>query len=276
MRNNQRRLGQNKGPQPSSPAAAAPSMAFAVPTEFVELPSQGKFYLEGHPLHKQETVEIKFMTAKDEDILSSDALLKKGLALDRLLESLLVEDIDPSTLFVGDRNAILIAARISGYGEQYDVTLTCRECFTPSEISYNLKNATLNDKCFDSVFLKREGVFFNENTQTFDIKLPTSGVTVGLSLLDGEYERFLSNNDKEKAITSMLNTFITKVNDETDPKYIDDFVEAMPVKDSRHLRNLYPKLVPQVRLVEDFLCKECFHEQEMEVPLSAGFFWPKQ
>ena len=134
----------------------------------------------------------------------------------------------------------------------------------------------MNDKCFDSVFLKREGVFFNENTQTFDIKLPTSGVTVGLSLLDGESERFLSNNDKEKAITSMLNTFITKVNDETDPKYIDDFVEAMPVKDSRHLRNLYPKLVPQVRLVEDFLCKECFHEQEMEVPLSAGFFWPKQ
>ena len=63
MRNNQRRLGQNKGPQPSSPAAAAPSMAFAVPTEFVELPSQGKFYLEGHPLHKQETVEIKCMNA---------------------------------------------------------------------------------------------------------------------------------------------------------------------------------------------------------------------
>ena len=275
MRNNQRRLGQNKSPQPPSPAAMAPNMAFAVPTEFVVLPSQGKFYLEDHPLHKQETVEIKFMTAKDEDILSSEALLKKGLAVDRLLTSLLVNDIDPSTLFIGDRNAILIAARISGYGEQYDVTLTCRECFTSSEIEYNLKNASLNENCFDPVFLKREGVFFNESTQTFDTKLPASGVTVGLSLLDGESERFLSNNDKEKTVTSMLNTFITKVNDEPDPKYIDDFVEAMPVKDSRHLRTLYPKLVPQVRLIENFLCAECFHEKEMEVPLSAEFFWPK-
>ena len=276
MRNNQRRLGQPKSPQPSSPGATAPNLAFAVPTEFVELPSQGKFYPEDHPLHLQETVEIKFMTAKDEDILSSEALLKKGLALDRLLESLLVEDMDPSSLLLGDRSAILIAARISGYGDEYEVTFTCRHCFTATEIAYDLKKVTLSDDCFDQVFLKRESVFYNENTQTFDVKLPSSGVTVGLSLLDGEAERFLANNDKEKAITSMLNTFVTKVNDNTDPKYIDDFVEDMPVRDSRHLRTLYPKLIPKASLVENFACPECLHEKEMEVPLTAEFFWPQQ
>jgi len=275
MRNNQRRLGQTKSPQPSSPGPSAPNLAFAVPTEFVELPSQGKFYPEGHLLHMQETVEIKFMTAKDEDILSSEALLKKGIALDRLLEGLLVDDIDPSSLLLGDRSAVLIAARISGYGNEYEVTFTCRNCFTPTDATYDLKKTTLNDDCFDQVFLKREGVFYNENTQTFDVKLPNSGVTVGLSLLDGEAERFLANNDKEKAVTSMLTTFITKVNDNTDPKYIDDFVEAMPVSDSRYLRTLYPKLIPKTRLVENFKCPECLNEEDMEVPLSAEFFWPK-
>ena len=125
MRNNQRRLGQKPSPGPSSPAAQA-NLAFAVPTEFVELPSRGHFYPEDHLLHNQETVEIKFMTAKDEDILSSQALLEKGLAVERLLDSLLVQDIDPSTLLVGDRSAILIAARISGYGEEYDVDQRCK------------------------------------------------------------------------------------------------------------------------------------------------------
>ena len=90
MRNNQRRLGPGNSPQPSSPVGAMSDLAFAIPTEFVELPSRGQFYPGDHPLHKKETVEIKFMTAKDEDILSSQALLKNGLAVERLLESLLI------------------------------------------------------------------------------------------------------------------------------------------------------------------------------------------
>tara|TARA_R110000824_G_scaffold9001_4_gene40677 strand:- start:1032 stop:1862 length:831 start_codon:yes stop_codon:yes gene_type:complete len=276
MRNNQRRLGQPKSPQPSSPAASAANLAFAVPTEFVELPSQGKFYPEDHLLHQQETVEIRFMTAKDEDILSSESLLKKGLAIDRLLESLLVDDIDPTSLLVSDRNAILVAARISGYGEEYDVTFTCKGCFLPVDTVYDLKSATLETNCFNSVFLKRNNVVYNNNTQTFDVELPSSGVTVGLQLLNGADERFLANDDKEKAVTSMLNTFIAKVDDKTDPGYINDFVEALPVKDSRYLRNLYPKLIPRLRLIEHFKCPECYKREEVEVPLSAGFFWPKQ
>ena len=121
MRNNERRLGPKTTKGDDAPVAAVSQMAFAVPTKFVELPSEGEFYPKDHPLYKQKTVEIKFMTAKEEDILSSQALLKNGLAIDRFLESILVQDIDPKSLFVGDRGAILIAARISGYGTEYKV-----------------------------------------------------------------------------------------------------------------------------------------------------------
>jgi hypothetical protein len=87
--------------------------SFVVPTEFIDLPSEGKFYPEGHPLHGQTTLEIKQMTAKEEDLLTSRALLKKGIALDRLLSSVIVnKSIDPNSLLVGDRNAILIATRV--------------------------------------------------------------------------------------------------------------------------------------------------------------------
>ena len=101
MRNNQNRL----GAQQEAAAAQAPvtGLTFEVPTEFVELPSRGKFYSPDHPLHNQKTIEIKLMTTKEEDILSSTALIKEGVMIDRLLESIIVPNIDPKTLLVGDK-----------------------------------------------------------------------------------------------------------------------------------------------------------------------------
>ena len=118
MSRNSDRLGtqpvQNSSPPPQvAQNNDANPFSFVVPTEFVELPSKGKYYPEHHPLHNQETIEIKHMTAKEEDILTSRALLKKGIALDRLLDSVIINNkIKASQLLVGDRNAILIATRI--------------------------------------------------------------------------------------------------------------------------------------------------------------------
>ena len=117
MRNNQKRL-QQAPPAPASP----PGMVYTVPTDFVELPSRGMFYPAEHPLCGEKTIEIKYMTAKEEDILSSTVLMKNGLVIDRFLKSVIVdENIDPSTLLVGDRNAIMIASRITAeFGEPLD------------------------------------------------------------------------------------------------------------------------------------------------------------
>tara|TARA_R110000824_G_scaffold100088_5_gene237942 strand:- start:11959 stop:12795 length:837 start_codon:yes stop_codon:yes gene_type:complete len=278
MRNNQRRSGRRPGAtQPSSPPPTA-ELAFAVPTEFVELPSRGKFYPPDHPLHNQKTVEIKFMTAKEEDILSSEALLKSGQAVDRLLENILVLDIDPGTLLVGDRSALLIAARVSGYGAEYIVKHLCKSCVSREEINFDLNNATIIDDCFNDHSLEEKGVVYNPDTQTFDVTLPTTGVCVGMSLIDGYAERdtLLDDSDqrKESLVTSTLLAFLTKVNDNMDPNYVYEFVEVMPAKDSKFLRDLYPKLVPNIRLLHEFACKSCYSKEDMEVPLTAAFFWP--
>ena len=127
-RNNQGRTGAPKRPEPADVPVTPPAggFSFATPTEFVELPTQGKYYPEGHPLHGEESIEIRYMTAKDEDILTSETLLKKGLAIERLLQSVIVNKaIDVNTLYVGDKNAILIAARITGYGNQYTTRTLC-------------------------------------------------------------------------------------------------------------------------------------------------------
>ena len=279
MRNNQRRTGRASGSTPVTTVPTTPQptpLAFSAPTEFVELPSRGEFYPEDHPFYKQEAIEIRFMTAKDEDILTSEALLKKNLAIDRLLENLIVADVEPSTLLVGDRSAILIAARISAYGSEYNVNVRCEECFATNEIEYNLKSAVLQENCFDKEFLRDNSVSFNRETNTFDLVLPNSGVQVGLRLVDGRKERKYSDKETSKnLVTSLLSLFLVKVDGRLDFDSVMDFIDVMPAGDSKFLRGLFPLLTPSIKLLKSHRCETCYAHQELEVPLSAEFFWPK-
>ena len=130
---------------PTTPAAPA-SLSYVTPTEFVELPSRGKFYSTDHPLHNKEVIEMRYMTAKDEDILTSPALLKNGVAIDRLIENLIVDkNVSANSLLLGDKNAVILAARISGYGEQYEVNVNCPACGTTIEHSFDLMSSSVKN-----------------------------------------------------------------------------------------------------------------------------------
>mgnify|MGYP003135174077 CR=1 FL=1 len=273
MRNNQNRLGE-AGPD-ESPAPAAPSLNFAVPTEFVELPSKGKFYSSDHPLHNQETVEIKYMTAKEEDILSSTALLKKGLAIDRLLESIMVPTVDPRTLLVGDRNAIMIAARISAYGSAYHAHTTCGNCLTRQEHAFDLQKVGYNLECFDQDVLEKNGLSYNDEKRAFEYVLPKSGTTVLIKIPTGFDEVREDDKEESSAITTILTRLIVAVEDNSNRGYVANFVNSMLAWDSRALRAVLPLTTPNVNLEQDVTCRFCAHTETKEVPLTAEFFWPR-
>ena len=148
MSRNRDRMGAG-APENNSPPPQAlqenPGFSFVVPTEFVELPSGGKYYPEGHPLYGQDTIEIKQMTAKEEDILTSPNLIEKGIVLDKLLESIIVtEGVKLEDFVVGDKNTLLVSARILGYGKDYPVNYNDEEInidlTTLKEIWINEKN----------------------------------------------------------------------------------------------------------------------------------------
>ena len=142
MSRNKERLGGVQQPDVSPPpqvlqGESGGGFSFVVPTEFVALPSEGKFYPPDHPLHNAESIEIRQMTAKEEDILTSRTLIKKGIALERVIKNLIVDKtIDPDGLLVGDRNAIIIATRVSGYGNDYTTKISCPNCGTNSRILF--------------------------------------------------------------------------------------------------------------------------------------------
>ena len=280
MRNNERRLGatsRNNSRPASAPVAANSGMVYEVPTEFVELPSRGRFYPDEHPLHGQETVEIKFMTAKEEDILASTPLIKKGLVLDRLLENILVLDIDPRDLLIGDRAAIMVAARISSYGRSYETELTCPTCSAKKSFLYDLTNMKLVGRCFDERFMSENSVEVNDEVKLFIIELPLTKVKMGLRLLDSHNEKEFSDTalkNEDSKVTSLLSAFVESIDGSFDRSEIEGFIQNMPARDAKYIREIYSSLVPNIELKDTFLCDHCFSQKEVEVPLNAGFFWP--
>jgi len=268
---------ESSGPPPQVMQQDNPTFSFVVPTEFVELPSQGKFYIEGHPLHNEESIEIRHMTAKEEDLLTSRTLLKKGIAIERLLKNIIVNRaIDPYSLLVGDRNAIIIAARTSGYGNIYTTQITCPACSASQEYSFDLNEASV----YTGERASEMDVTATDDG-TYEVWLPRLETNVVFRLLTGYDEKKLTGNTKQAranltdhAITTQLSNMLVGVNGSTDPKMLKLLVENMPSADARYLRQAYKLTSPNVDLTQLFACQECDHEQEMEVPLTADFFWP--
>jgi hypothetical protein len=289
---NKDRVGGTKDRNISDPAplienngSGESAFSFVVPTDFVEIPSRGKYYPQGHPLHDEETVEIRHMTTKEEDILTSRSLLKRGIALDRVIQNLIVnKSIKADHLLVGDRNAIVIAARIAAYGADYDTKVTCPACNTAQEFSFNLIEAESHEGT-DSELLEA----VDNNNGTFEVKLPVTEVDVTFRLLTGVDEKrsiAMATNRKarrsqkdgglENNISTQLASIIVAVNGDETPAAIKYLIENMPSMDSRHLRYAHRVATPNIDLTQTFECCECEFMQEMEVPLTADFFWPRR
>tara|TARA_Y100000034_G_C6825517_1_gene372157 strand:- start:47 stop:919 length:873 start_codon:yes stop_codon:yes gene_type:complete len=290
VRNNSDRLGavtggqdapiqQPEQPVQNSQPAQAQTLQFVVPTEFVELPSRGLYYPEGHPLHNVDTIEIRFMTAKDEDILSSAALLKKGIAIDRFLQNIIVDrTIKVSDMLVGDKNAIVIASRISGYGAEYEAGINCPSCGSSTHFTFDLRQCEMTPQ-----EAHREQGLQKTEDNTFIIHLDRSNVDAEVRLLTSRDEASLIQVAEKRrrkklpqsTLTDQLRKIIVSVGGNRDPHYINSFIQHMPAFDSKMMRRRYQKIVPNIDMEQTFVCSECDFEGEVSVPFGANFFWPK-
>ena len=282
MSRNRDRVGNESGatslpPQTMGNNESEGAFSFVVPTEFVELPSKGRFYSDGHPLCGQQTIEIKQMTAKEEDLLTSRTLLKKGIALDRVISNIIInKTIKQDDLLVGDRNAIMVAARISGYGNEYNTKTNCPACQVTQPYSFDLHDCgIINGAPSEELGVKEiePGIFTT--------LLPKTQFEITFRLLMGRDERVLvqqlenarKRKKEENTITRSLRMITVAVNGDHSTQAINYFVENVPSLDARHLQAAYKLATPNVDLTQYFTCSECGYEEDMEVPLTADFLY---
>ena len=245
---------------------------YKFPTEVVNLQSKGKLYSKDNPLSKGE-VELKYMTAKEEDILTSINLIRKGIVLDKVLESIIVDKkIKVDDLLVGDKNGLIIAARILGYGKNYDVTAACSDCGETSTLDV------------DCTLLKDKELSDDIKENKFSITLPATKVTLEFKLItSGEEKKVEKDVEAMKKIQPDIdysNSFkfkrmITSIDGDTTQSVINDFVDnKFLAQDSLEFRRYINKISPDVDMTYPFECTHCSHTQEVVVPLGTGFFWP--
>ena len=238
-----------------------------IPTEIVSLPSKGLLYPETSPLSKGE-IEMKYMTAKEEDILTNANYIRQGIVIDKLLQSLIVTPIDYNELLVGDKNAIMIAARVLGYGKDYNFT------YNGKEVTVDL--SVLEDKKVDESLFNRGVNEFSFTTPKIENNLTFRLLTHGdEKKIEAEVNGMKKiNPDVSTDITTRLKYMITSVNGERDQKSIRDFVDNhLLAPDARALREYYSKVTPDINLVfkpED----ENYTGEGIAVPINLSFFWP--
>jgi hypothetical protein len=221
------------------------------------------------------------MTAKEEDILTSKALLKEGLALDRMLQNLLVDKtINVVDLVIGDKNALLVGARRTGYGPVYETQVTCPACNVTDEFSFDISDPEINN--FEDNIENTQSISLTENN-TFVMTLPMTEVVVECRLLTGADELQLAKaaerkarRTKEQSIsTDTMRAYIVSVNGDASPMMKEALIQNLPARDARFLRKTYTSVVPNIDLTQVYECPNCTHTADMEVPLGIDFFWPE-
>jgi hypothetical protein len=246
-----------------------------IPVESVPLPSAGLVYPADSPLSGRETVDIRAMTAKEEDILTSRALIKKGTVITELLKSCLVDkNIDPDTLISGDRNAIMTAVRVTGYGADYTVDVDCPSCSEKSKQSFKLTDLNIKR-------LEINPVEVGKNL--FEFKLPVSGKTIRFKFLTGKDEQEITVTSERKKkqgqqsdnlITQKLMYSVVSVEGTTDKVKVQSFIRNMPARDSLALRKFMDASEPGIDMKSWIECPNCDESSEVRLPLGVSFFWP--
>jgi hypothetical protein len=248
------------------------------PTETVELPSRGYFYADGNPL-QSGVVEIKMMTAKEEDILTNENLIKKGIVLDKLLESLIVgpSNINYNDLLICDKNSLYVATRRFAYGDNYGpLEVKCPSCSNTNKININLGD--VQDKDFDFSNVQK-------GTNNFKFQLPFSKKNVEYKILNSGEETQIENDIKILSkklksasvgqITTRLKRIIVTLDGDPDKSKINSFVDnELLSRDSMALRSDIKNNTPDIDLTYNFVCDNCSHEERLDVPMTVQFFWP--
>ena len=244
---------------------------YKFPTEVIDLPSEGKVYIKDSPLSSGK-LELKYMTTREEDILMSENLIKKGIVIDKLLDSLIVtKGVKQDDLILGDKNAVLVASRILAYGPEYTVEVT-----NPNDIDEKVEHTFDLSKCPFKELSK--DVDYSDNS--FDFTTPVGKNKLKFKLLTGADETLIEKDIKQSSkfgvssdITTRLRYTVTEVDGDTKSSTINEFTQNLLARDSVALRGYIRDIAPDIDLTSEV---EIGGETvSVSIPLTVEFFWPQ-
>jgi hypothetical protein len=269
-------------PPPERPKQNPFGISFVVPTEIVHLPSGGEFYEEGSPVKGLKTLEIKAMTAKEEDIVMNDNYISEGIVFDKLLDSLMItENINSRDLLDCDKVALLMSAAKTGYGEELNMSFSCESCSFNGTTTASLSKILddMKDRTFG--IKDTEDVKYDESSKTLLFELPVTKITIRIKTMTPTDYKYLEDSKKQKEKLNLpfsetiefLRRVVLEANGVTIPGEIFKLTEVLPSADARAIIRTHNTSIPTMDKTQIIACPECNHEQKEDVPFSLGMFW---
>jgi len=247
-----------------------------VPIESIPIPTKGVIYDPNSTLYNTSTLQIRSMTAREEDILASPAFHKEGTALTHLIQSCLIDkSVNCEEMISGDRMALMIGIRVTGYGPEYHASSNCQSCGKNNDFVVDLT----------TIPIKRLSITpIEAGKNEFQFTLPVTKKKVNFKYVTAkeEREKNIASRNIQKVtgssisniITSFLENSIVSVDDVRDRMKIKHFVMNMPAFDSKALRKFILENEPGMDMKRSFECKNCGHHNETTMPMTSEFFWP--
>ncbi len=252
----------------------------------VDLPSKGLYYTQEHPLYSKEYIELKHVTGKEEAILTNKDYIRKGIVLDKFIQALFVDQrlIFPNIygeLLLNDKFAILLAARINAYSNQYKTGVTCPKCKQDSIFSFDLSNHKSSNGYYDLSNEEQEKITKLANN-AFRVKLPQCELNISLKLLSIKEEqeiikksKKLKNKDDSLTFKEQFIDVLIDIEGNTSFEAKDYFLDRVPAIDLFYIRTISEKLNPKINLEQDFTCPHCEYETtEFTMPITESFLFP--
>lgn len=248
-------------------------LSFVTPEEEVILPSRGQFYPSNHPMHGKKTVTIKHMTAKEEDILSSLADNQGETTFDRLTKSLVIDkSVNVSSLLEEDKLAILLAARVTGYGNEYTTLSYCQNCSKETKHTFDLSKTSIRDP--------DENVKYNPERDTFTFTTPKTKIELELSNEIESIEKSIQKEKEKKEkynipfnrTVAFLERVIISANSVTDIEMIKKLIDVLPAAEGKLIKEFYNSCRPQISTRQEVQCQVCGNTSEKEAPFTWALF----
>jgi hypothetical protein len=243
-------------------------------TEIVALPSEGKCYPESNPLSTGQ-IELKYMTAREEEILSTQSLIKKGVVLDKLFEAIIVDKkVNPDDILLGDKNAIMLATRILGYGPEYKIEISL-DNGDKQEITVDLGKVQTKEIDFTKLSKDNRYTFKTSTGNEIVFRLLTHGDEKKIDMDVKAMQRLTKDGGNE--LTTRYRYMIVSVDGKDDTKSITDFINnRFLARDTKAFREHLKELQPDIKMEFDFINPETGETEVRPIPMGVGFFWPTE
>jgi hypothetical protein len=246
------------------------------PTEIISLPSQGKCYPSDNPLSKG-TLEIKYMTAREEEILASQNLVRKGVVIDKLFESIIVEKaVNVDDIVLGDKNAILLATRVLGYGPEYKIEMT-NSLGEPQEVTVDLGKVQTKEIDFELLSPENRYEFTTPHGKNkLEFKILTHGDE---KKIDADIKALsrLNKSGVSAELTTRYRFMILSVDGQSDTQSITSFINNKFItRDTKAFREYIAKITPDINMEFDFEDEQTGETEVRSIPMGVGFFWPTE